>query len=131
MTSQPRNITAALASFDERWQPRSLAVVNDTEIRLAKAEGDYVWHRHPDSDEFFVVLEGHLRIDLRDEDGQRRVELSALDSYLVPRGVEHRPSSSHGASIITVDRTGTATTGDFAGTVPDHITSLTSGLPLG
>lgn len=129
MATTTRNISDSLATFDELWSPRTLATVNDTEVRIAKVQGDYVWHRHPDSDEFFVVLDGHLSIGLRDDtDGsERSIGLGPNDTFLVPRGVEHRPSSPGGASIMFLDRTGTLTTGDFDGEVPEHITSTSQG----
>ena len=137
MPTSPRNIHDSLATFDDLWSPRTLATINDTEVRLVKVRGDYVWHRHPDSDEMFVVVEGHLRIALREGEGEgeedgaeRSVDLHAHDVFVVPRGVEHRPSSTDGASALVLDRTGTLTTGDFAGQVPDHITSTTAGLAL-
>lgn len=132
MTTSPRNITNAFTTFDDLWSPRTLATINDTEVRLTKVAGEYVWHRHTNSDEMFIVIDGHLSIDLRDGDDnhERRVELAAHDTFVVPRGVEHRPSSPAGASILVLDRTGTLTTGDHVGEVPDHIVSTSAGLPL-
>lgn len=132
MTTSPQNITHALSTFDDLWSPRMLATINDTEVRLAKVQGDYVWHRHPDSDEMFIVVDGHLAISLRDSEtgDERTVELHALDTFVVPMGVEHRPSSPGGASILFLDRTGTLTTGDYSGDVPDHITSTSAGAAL-
>lgn len=132
MTSSPRNISDAFTTFDDLWSPHTLATINDTEVRLTKVAGEYVWHRHINSDEMFIVIDGHLSIDLRDVDDnrERRVELAPHDTFVVARGVEHRPSSVDGASILVLDRTGTLTTGDYAGEVPDHIVSTSAGLPL-
>ena len=82
---------------------------------LAKAKGEFVWHSHPDTDDFFLVLEGHLTIQLRDAD----VELRAGDLFVVPRGVEHRPRSDEGASLLLIEPQGTPNTGDPATAATD------------
>ncbi|MFI5502362.1 cupin domain-containing protein [Nocardia asteroides] len=123
MTDRPSNIDAALASFDDLWSPRILARVNDWDVRLAKVRGEHLWHAHHDTDEFFLVLDGVLDIDLRGPD--RRVTLRRNDTYVVPRGIEHRPSSAEGATLLLFEPSGTLTTGDYTGEVPSHITSTT------
>jgi len=84
-------------------------------VFLAKAKGEFVWHSHPDTDDFFLVLEGHLTIQLRDAD----VELRAGDLFVVPRGVEHRPRSDEGASLLLIEPQGTPNTGDPATAATD------------
>ncbi|MEU3011663.1 cupin domain-containing protein [Nocardia asteroides] len=123
MTDRPSNIDAALTSFDELWSPRILARVNDWDVRLAKVRGEHLWHAHHDTDEFFLVLDGVLDIALREPD--RRITLRRNDTYVVPRGVEHRPSSADGATLLLFEPAGTLTTGDYTGEVPDHITATT------
>ncbi|MEV6363249.1 cupin domain-containing protein [Nocardia asteroides] len=123
MTDRPSNIDAALATFDDLWSPRILARVNDWDVRLAKVRGEHLWHAHHDTDEFFLVLDGVLDIDLRGPD--RRVTLRRNDTYVVPRGVEHRPSSAGGATLLLFEPSSTLTTGDYTGEVPSHITSTT------
>ncbi|MEV6218814.1 cupin domain-containing protein [Nocardia sp. NPDC051833] len=123
MTDRPTNIDAALATFDTLWSPRILAQVNDWDVRLAKVRGEHLWHAHHDTDEFFLVLDGTLDIDLRAPD--RRITLHRNDTYVVPRGVEHRPSSAEGATLLLFEPAGTLTTGDYSGEVPDHITATT------
>lgn len=123
MTDRPSNIDAALASFDDLWSPRILARVNDWDVRLAKVRGEHLWHAHHDTDEFFLVLDGVLDIDLRGPD--RRVTLRRNDTYVVSRGIEHRPSSAEGATLLLFEPSGTLTTGDYTGEVPSHITSTT------
>lgn len=125
MTSRAANITEALASFEERWSPRILTQVNEFDVRLAKVEGRFVWHSHPDTDELFVVLQGSLDIHLRESGEERSVHLGSLDVFVVPRGIEHCPESAGGASVMLLEPTGTLSTGDFEGQVPDHITSTT------
>ncbi|MFE7724023.1 cupin domain-containing protein [Nocardia rhizosphaerihabitans] len=126
MTDQPRNLDAALATFDTLWSPRILTRVNDWDVRLAKVRGEHLWHAHHDTDEFFLVLDGTLDIDLRERDTPpRRITLHRNDTYVVPRGVDHRPSSADGATLLLFEPSGTSTTGDYAGEVPGHITATT------
>lgn len=125
MTNQIRNIDIVLGSFQERWSPRILTQVNDWDVRLAKVEGSYVWHSHPDTDELFIVLEGSLDIRLRDSSADSVVHLERHDAFVVPRGTEHCPESSNGAAVMLFEPTGTLSTGNYAGDIPDHITSTT------
>ena len=125
MTSEPVSLDKALASFDATWSPRIVTRVNDYDVRVAKAHGEHLWHTHDDTDEFFLVLDGELRIDLRD----RSVVLNKGDVFTVPRGTEHKPSSQGGASILMVEPTGTVTVGDRHEDVPPHV-DATSGHAL-
>jgi mannose-6-phosphate isomerase-like protein (cupin superfamily) len=122
--SPPVNLTKALASFTDNYSPRIVARVNDYDVRVAHALGDHVWHVHDDTDEFFLVLDGRFDVSLRDSDGgERTVELHAGDTFVVPRGTEHRPSSP-GGSILMFEPTGTSSTGDrHEGELPDHVDS--------
>lgn len=123
--ADPVNLARALASFDEVYSPRIVATMNDYDVRIAKTLGDHVWHVHDDTDEFFLVLDGRFDIALRDGDGERTVELHQGDTFVVPRGVEHRPSSP-GGSILMFEPSGTSTTGDrHRGELPDHVDSTT------
>jgi mannose-6-phosphate isomerase-like protein (cupin superfamily) len=126
MTSQPVNLTAALASFTEIYSPRIITRVNDYDVRIAHAQGEHVWHVHDDTDEFFLVLKGQFTISLRDAAGAERVvELGKGDVYVVPRGTEHKPSSA-GGSILMFEPTGTSSTGDrHEGEIPGHVDSTT------
>lgn len=122
------NLDAVLASFDEHWSPRVLARVNDHDVRVATIQGTFVWHSHPDTDELFLVLDGSVDIRLRRDGGERVVHLDRHDVFVVPRGVEHCPESPGGADVLLIEATGTLSTGDHAGDVPEHITA-TTGLP--
>jgi mannose-6-phosphate isomerase-like protein (cupin superfamily) len=102
------NLTDALASFDEHWRPRIITQVNDSKVQLAKFEGDFVWHKHDDSDDFFLVLHGRLLIDLPDG----TVELQPGELLVVPRGVEHRPRADEEVHILNIELAGTVNTGD-------------------
>jgi mannose-6-phosphate isomerase-like protein (cupin superfamily) len=108
--SKKVDVSAALATFNEPWSPRIVAHYNENKVFLAKARGEFVWHSHPDTDDFFFVLEGKLTIELRDRD----VELRPGELFVVPRGVEHRPRSEEGASILLIEPEGTPNTGDSA-----------------
>ncbi|XRQ06944.1 cupin domain-containing protein [Actinomadura welshii] len=178
MNSEPIELQAALASFTALWSPRIVTRVNDYDVRVAKVEGDHVWHAHDDTDEFFLVIDGELTIALRntgptppdngsalrDSDstppntgsappdtgsarrdsgstesgstplesgvaGERMVVLTAGSVFVVPRGVEHRPSSPGGASILIFEPSGTVSVGDRHEDVPSHI-DATTGHPL-
>jgi len=120
----PVNLTEALASFTEVYSPRIVARMNDYDVRIAHARGEHVWHVHEDTDEFFLVLDGRFDVAIRDADGAERTEvLHKGDTFVVPRGVEHKPSSP-GASILMFEPTGTLSTGDrHEGDVPAHVDS--------
>ncbi|MCY9783210.1 cupin domain-containing protein [Nocardiopsis sp. EMB25] len=131
MSEQPVNLRTALASFDQLWSPRVLTRVDDHDVRVAKVRGEHVWHAHDDTDEFFLVLDGRLRIRTRhDADTPERVvDLERGELFVVPRGTEHRPESAEGASILMFERTGTLSVGDRHEDVPDHV-DTTTGHPL-
>lgn len=118
-SSAPINLDAALASFDDLWSPRIVTRINDYDVRIAKVQGEFVWHAHDDTDELFLVLDGELTISLPDSS----VLLRRGDVFVVPRGVQHRPSSADGASILMFEPTGTVNTGDHQGDTPVHIAS--------
>ena len=126
----PVNLTTALASFDEVYSPRIVARMNDHDVRIAHTRGEHVWHVHEDTDEFFLVLDGRFDVALRDADGvETTVVLQQGDTFVVPRGTEHKPSSP-GGSILMFEPSGTVTTGDrHEGDVPAGVDS-TTGHPL-
>jgi mannose-6-phosphate isomerase-like protein (cupin superfamily) len=116
------NLRRALSTFSDVYSPRIVGRVNDYDIRIAHVNGEHVWHVHEETDEFFLVLEGNFAIALREPDGkEREVELDEGEVFIVPRGIEHKPSSSGGA-ILMFEPTGTLTTGDrHDGDVPAHV----------
>ncbi|MFD8415041.1 cupin domain-containing protein [Streptomyces sp. NPDC059650] len=125
MTNQPIPLHQALASFDALWSPRIVTRVNDYDVRIAKVEGAHVWHAHDHTDEFFLVLDGELRISLRGPEGERTVVLPQGSVYTVPRGTEHRPYAPSGAAILMFEPTGTPTVGDRHDEIPDHVDATT------
>jgi len=94
------------------WQPHRLTGINDYDVKLAKFEGEFVWHTHPDTEEFFLVLAGSISIRMRDRD----VELGPHDVFVVPRGVEHCPAAAASASVLMFEPRSTVNTGDTGDT---------------
>jgi mannose-6-phosphate isomerase-like protein (cupin superfamily) len=105
------NLAAKLALFDEHFAPRTVATMNDYKVQVVKVLGEFVWHSHPETDDFFLVLEGHLDIELRD----RTVSLDEGELFVVPRGVEHRPVAREEAHVLLIEPQGTVNTGDALG----------------
>lgn len=121
---KPVNLNAALASFDEVYSPRIVARMNDYDVRVAHVRGEHVWHTHEDTDEFFLVLDGQFDVAVRAADGtETTVVLRQGDTFVVPRGTPHKPSSP-GGSILMFEPVGTLTTGDHhEGEIPAHVDS--------
>ena len=112
------NLNAKLATFEGHWQPRTLVEYNGHDVMLAKVQGEYSWHAHPDTDDFFLVLKGCLWIDLPKD---RTVELHPGDLYIVPRGVLHRPRAVEETHIVLIEPTGTPNSGDAATAAPRRV----------
>jgi len=102
------NLAAKFASFDEPWQPKIVAELNDAHVRIAKIEGEFVWHHHDDEDELFLVVAGRMRMQLRDGD----VVVEPGELIVVPRGVEHCPIGEEGCQIVMVEPKTTLNTGN-------------------
>ena len=102
------NFTEKLSKFSDHWSPKVIAEMNDYQFKLAKLQGEFVWHNHPDTDEVFIVIEGSMKIEL--EDGV--VELSAGEMYVVPKGVMHKPSAEKECQIMLVEPRGVVNTGE-------------------
>ncbi len=107
-TGERINLGQKLAGFAERWHPKLIETLDDYEIKVVKLEGDFVWHRHAEEDEMFLVLKGSFRMDFRD----RQVELGAGELIVVPRGVEHKPYAQRECEILLLERKGVVNTGD-------------------
>ncbi|MGW1776450.1 cupin domain-containing protein [Streptomyces sp. NPDC002104] len=101
------NIAEKLAGFTEQWVPHRIARVNDYEVKIAKIQGEFIWHTHEDTDELFLVVSGTLTIRLRAGD----VVLNPGEIHVVPRGVEHCPQADGETAILLFEPAGTANTG--------------------
>ncbi|URM30756.1 cupin domain-containing protein [Pseudomonas frederiksbergensis] len=118
MNSQPGvttctaiNFSEKLALFNEQWAPKVIAEMNDYQFKVVKIEGDFVWHSHADTDETFIVLEGELRIDLR----EGAVVVRQGEMYVVPKGVEHKPYAEREVKMLLIEPRGVLNTGDQEG----------------
>ncbi|MGW7423370.1 cupin domain-containing protein [Streptomyces sp. NPDC054813] len=125
MNSEPVSLVHALGSFEDLWSPRIVTAVNDYDVRVAKVQGEHLWHVHDHTDEFFLVLEGELHIALREPAGERTVVLHKGSVFTVPRGTEHKPAAPAGASILLFEPTGTSTVGDRHDEIPSHVDATT------
>jgi mannose-6-phosphate isomerase-like protein (cupin superfamily) len=112
------NLAEKLALVDEPFKPGIVGYLNDYKLVVGKVQGEFVWHSHPETDDFFLVLNGRLTIQLRDRD----IELGPGELFVVPAGVEHRPRSDEGAEILLIEPRGTVNTGDAGGelTAPER-----------
>lgn len=119
MSYEPINLADKFGKFSERWSPRVVAQMNDYHFKLARIEGEFVWHSHAETDEVFFVVEGEMAIEFRDG----RVELRAGEMFVVPRGVEHRPAAPRECKLLLVEPAGTRNTGDAGGalTAEDNV----------
>jgi mannose-6-phosphate isomerase-like protein (cupin superfamily) len=102
------NLAQKLSVFDERWSPKIVAELNDTYVKIAKVEGEFVWHHHDDEDELFLVVAGRLRMQFRDGD----VVLEPGELIVVPKGVEHRPVAEGETHVVLVEPKTTLNTGN-------------------
>ena len=116
MVCRPVSIAEKFALFSEPWQPKRIGRIDGYDVRLARLQGEFVWHSHADADEFFLVVEGVLRMHLRDEPGRDRFEdIPAGSLIIVPKGVEHKPEAlTPETKIMLVEKSETVNTGDGA-----------------
>ncbi len=117
MTDGAINLADKLSTFSDIFSPRTLAEYNGHDIMVAKLKGPYIWHKHDDTDDFFLVLKGTLRIELRD----RTVTLKPGEIFIVPKGVEHRPVADEEVHILLIEPTGTPNSGDPATAAPRRL----------
>ncbi len=103
------NLTDKLAQFSDHWAPRTVADFNGHDVMVVKVKGEFNWHSHDDTDDFFMVLSGRLTIQLRDGD----VVLHPGELYVVPKGVEHCPYAEEETHLLLIEPTGTPNTGDL------------------
>ncbi|CQH59999.1 cupin 2 barrel domain protein [Halobacterium hubeiense] len=109
---EARSLAEAFASFEETWEPRVLAELNDQQVKVARLDGEFVWHAHEDADELFYVVDGDLTIEYRDDDREDAVHLGPGDLTVAPAGVEHRPVAHEETKVVLFEPAGTKNTGD-------------------
>lgn len=110
MKSSAVNLKDKLSQFNEHWSPKIVGTFNGHDLMVVKVHGEFSWHLHPDTDDFFMVLEGEITIRMRDGD----VTLGKGEIFVVPKGVEHCPVAEKEAHLLLIERTGTPNTGDPA-----------------
>ena len=111
MDYTPVNFKEKLSKFSDHWSPKIIARMNDYHFKLVKFSGDFIWHRHHDTDEVFMVLDGEMSIEFRDG----RVALKAGEMFVVQKGMEHKPFAERECKIMLVEPAGTVNTGDAGG----------------
>jgi len=111
MSYEAINLQRKFELFTEHWSPKVIAEMNNYQFKLSKLEGDFIWHNHPETDETFVVVEGHLRIDFRDGE----VHLGPGEMFVVPKGVEHKPFAEGEVKLMIIEPRGVLNTGHEGG----------------
>jgi mannose-6-phosphate isomerase-like protein (cupin superfamily) len=116
---QAINFQDKFGLFSEQWLPKVVAEMNDYQFKLARLQGDFIWHDHQDTDETFIVIEGELRIDFRDG----AVLVRAGEMFVVPKGVEHKPSAEREVKLLLIEPRGVVNTGHEGGerTAPNDV----------
>ena len=102
------NFEEKFSRFTEHWFPRVIAEMNDYQLKLVKVQGEFVWHKHPETDEVFIVINGVLNIEFRDG----KVTLKSGEMFVIPKGVEHRPVAKNECNMMLVEPKGVINTGD-------------------
>ena len=115
---QPINLADKLATFAEHWQPRTVGQFNGHDLMVVKVKGEFVWHEHADSDDFFLVLKGRLTIQTTDGN----VTLGPGELFVVPRGVQHCPRAEEETHLLLIEPTGTPNTGNAATAAERRVT---------
>ncbi|MDQ7986552.1 cupin domain-containing protein [Pseudomonas sp. G34] len=110
-TKQAVNLIRKLELLAEQWQPRVVAEMNDYQFKVARLQGDFIWHAHAETDEAFLVLDGQLRLDFRDGS----VTLGSGELYVVPKGVEHKPYAEEEVKLLLIEPRGVLNTGAEGG----------------
>lgn len=111
------NLAQKLATFADHWQPRTVGQFNGHDLMVVKVKGEFVWHKHDDTDDFFLVLDGRVTIRLRDGD----VTLGPGELFVVPKGVEHCPVAEDEAHLLLIEPTGTPNTGNTETAAPRQV----------
>ena len=120
-------VSEKVAALHESWSPRLLGALNGQQVKLARFEGEFVWHAHEQEDELFLVVQGRIAIHLREDGVERCVELDEGEFLIVPRGVEHKPEAAQPAYVLLFEPATTLNTGDVVDerTIrPDELQSM-------
>jgi mannose-6-phosphate isomerase-like protein (cupin superfamily) len=108
MSIEKINIAQKLSLFNDHWNPKIIGELNGQHVKLAKFQGEFVWHKHDNEDELFYVLEGEFDMELRD----RTINIKKGDMIIIPRGMEHRPVAKNEVQILLFEPATTLNTGD-------------------
>jgi len=111
MNISPINFTEKFNQFDEHWSPKIIAQMNDYHFKIAKIQGEFIYHSHPESDETFIVVQGKMQIKLR----ETVIKLEAGEMCVIPKGIEHKPVAEDECHILMIELAGTVNTGDVGG----------------
>jgi len=111
------NLAAKLATFSEHYRPKTVGQFNGHDLMVVKVKGPFTWHKHDDTDDFFLVLKGRLTIRMR----EGNVVLGPRELFVVPRGVEHCPVAEEEAHVLLIEPTGTPNTGNFETAAPRSV----------
>jgi mannose-6-phosphate isomerase-like protein (cupin superfamily) len=111
MSYQAVNLAHKFGLFDEQWQPKVIAEMNNYQFKLVRLQGDFVWHHHKDTDETFIVVEGDLRIEFRDG----AVHVLRGEMFVVPKGIEHKPYAEKEVKLLLIEPRGVLNTGHQGG----------------
>jgi mannose-6-phosphate isomerase-like protein (cupin superfamily) len=111
------NLAEKLSTFTEHWQPRTVAEFNGHDLMVVKVKGQFLWHRHDDTDDCFLVLAGRLTVQMSDGD----VTLGPGEMLVVPKGVEHCPVAEDEAHLLVIERSGTPNTGNPQNAAPRRV----------
>jgi mannose-6-phosphate isomerase-like protein (cupin superfamily) len=102
------NVLEKFSRFRDQWSPKIVGELNDGYVKVARLQGDFIWHRHENEDELFLIVRGRMRMGLREGD----VELSEGEIFIVPKGVEHKPSADEECWVLLIEPKTTLNTGN-------------------
>jgi mannose-6-phosphate isomerase-like protein (cupin superfamily) len=121
MTHQAIDLQHKLTLFHDHWSPRTVAEYNGHDVMVVKVQGEFTWHSHADTDDFFLVLQGELQIDLRTGLHESTVTLGPGQMFIVPKGVDHRPRAVGEVHLLLIEPTGTPNSGDVQTAAPRRV----------
>ena len=108
MSRKPINLNQKLSTFSDHWSPKSVTSFNGHDVMVVKVQGEFNWHKHDETDDFFLILSGELTIHFRDQD----MVLGPGELYVIPKGVEHNTSAKEETHLLLIEPAGTPNTGD-------------------